>query len=983
MPWPATPNFSEAVQNPQVCFRGTELEPGQVAVNPRGLPLVYSGSFACVYRVSLGDRQVAVRCFTREVKDQQSRYNDLSEYLRDVSLPAFVGFEYLEHGIRLGGSWYPIVKMDWVEGEPLSKFVESHLHAPETLERIPARWRGTTASLRGLRIAHNDLQHGNVMVQGDGNIRLVDYDGIFLPQFQGEPSPELGHRNYQHPQRSAEDYDDYIDNFPSLVIYLSLLAVAADPGLWAFYNDDNLLFTRDDYADPEHSELFHRLKHSPDPTLANLTAYLEECCALPVGQVPDLETILRDGLPNPATPPPTTASNYRQMLQEQQSPPPASAAIDRQDFIQFCRGLDGTRLTTLSQGAGFRVMFTPPNIYFIPESNGVASLCPELDLHLFLDHFDKNRSRRTQDYPSDVTTNSSYLLAVLQEYLDNLSQSGPSATSPAPAPSPGAKPTPMQPTTPPAAGPAPAQPTTPPAAGPAPAQPTTPPAAGPAPAQPTTPPVTGPTPAQPTTPPATQPAGFLNKHKKVVFGLVVPAILVGLIWSIVQIGSSLQPDLATMVEQIRPGVVRVETHDRSGSGVIFDTTSEGGALVLTNYHVVEGDGRISVEVEDSANYRGSLQGFDADFDLAVVNICCGEFKKLSFGDVSKLKPGSEVVAIGYPFGIPGEVSITRGIVSAIRSEGDFEIIQMDAPINPGNSGGPLLSASGEVLGINTFAIGTEGLGFALSERTVQIVLPELKRGGRFVSSAPTATPTPLPPVVIPPTEAPTPTPMPTATPRPTPTPSPTATPTPAPTATPIPTPMPTPAPTATPIPTATPRPTPTAIPTPTPALPRSHRPTPVPRSLPDWWHYSNDKYGYMVPVPPNWTVDAGNVGAVRITKPDGPASVSIIAHERGYPSFGAFADDIANTRRAELGDRFEMRERWPVKGDPSQGRITYCIKNSAGEYVSIVKGILIIKGGYGLELVGQMSLKGPRCLGDSVDDIDKGIVMALNHFSSW
>ena len=777
MPWPLLTDFSEAIQNPHLCFKGTDLEPGKVAEDGHGRPLVYSGNFACVYKVSIGDHNFAVRCFTREVKDQHSRYSQLSAHLNGVILQAFVGFSYLEHGVSVKGDWYPIIKMDWVEGQTLGKFVEFHRDAPETLKSMAAQWRGTTANLHGLYIAHNDLQHGNVMVQGDGNIRLVDYDGIFLPQFRGDPSPELGHRNYQHPQRSAEDYDDYIDNFPSLVIYLSLLAVAADPDLWPeFYNDDNLLFTRNDYADPGRSEIFNRLRNSPDPIVAKLAGYLEECCSRPVEQVPDLETILQDGLPTPAAPPPpatsppTTPSAYLELLWEQQVVVPAPAAIDQQDFIRFCRSLDGTRLTTLSQGAGFRVKFGPPNIYFIPESNGVARLCPELDLHLFLDYFDKNRSWRTQDYPSDVTTNSSYLLAVLQEYLDNLSQSGPSTTSPAPA----------QPTTPPAAGPAPAQPTT-----------------------PSTPPVTGPTPAQPTTPPATQPAGFLNKHKKLIFGLVA-SVLVALL-GIVVAGSIPTP---TPVPPARP--------------------------------------------------------------------------------------------------TPPPAAVD--------------------PADAGQSRSPIL---------------------------VGVPVP---------TAMPTTTPVP--------TFAPAATPAPTAT----------LIPTLAPTATP----MPTPAPTATPIPTPAPTATPTPEPTPMPArLPTATPiPTPVPRSLPDWWHYSNDKYGYMVPVPPNWTVDAGDVGAVRITNPRGQASVSIIAHERAYPSFGAFADDIVNTRRAELGTRVELRERWPVKGDPSQGHITYCVKDSSDDYVSVVKGILIIKGGYGLELVGQMSLKGPRCLGDSVD-FDKGIVSALSHFSSW
>ena len=178
--------------------------------------------------------------------------------------------------------------MEWVEGESLSKFVDSNYGNPEALRRLAAQWRGgPTASLSGLGIAHNDLQHGNVLVQSDRAIRLVDYDGIFLPRFRDQPSPELGHKNYQHPQRSSDHYGSYIDNFPILVIYTSLLAIAADRGLWqVFFNNDNLLFIQKDYKDPESSILFKRLKNSPDPTVARLTEKLEEFCVLPVEDVP-------------------------------------------------------------------------------------------------------------------------------------------------------------------------------------------------------------------------------------------------------------------------------------------------------------------------------------------------------------------------------------------------------------------------------------------------------------------------------------------------------------------------------------------------------------------------------------------------------------------------------------------------------------------------------------------------------------------------
>ena len=329
MLWPGITDFSEAVQNPLLCFKGTELEAGAVSVNQRGMPLVFSGAFACVYSVSVGGRKYAVRCFTREVKDQQTRYNQLREYLINVLPPSFVHFEFLEHGISLKGAWYPVVRMEWVEGESLSNFVGSNLNDPDALRRIAAQWRGgPAASLRGLGIAHNDLQQGNVMVQADGRIRLVDYDGMFLPRFRGERSPELGHKNFQHPLRTAEDYDAYVDNFPSLVVYLSLLAIASDPGLWAFFNDDNLILTRNDYADPGKSPLFDLLKKSPDQTVAKLAERLEEYCTLPVENVPDLETILHGipPIPAPSAVPSTAVRGYRQALQARQPVQPASTA---------------------------------------------------------------------------------------------------------------------------------------------------------------------------------------------------------------------------------------------------------------------------------------------------------------------------------------------------------------------------------------------------------------------------------------------------------------------------------------------------------------------------------------------------------------------------------------------------------------------------------------------------------------------------------
>ena len=209
-----------------------------------------------------------------------------------------------------------------------------------------------------------------------------------------------------------------------------------------------------------------------------------------------------------------------------------------------------------------------------------------------------------------------------------------------------------------------------------------------------------------------------------------------------------QTQLSEMVKQIRPAVVRIQTRSGSGSGVIFETQGQTG-YIITNHHVVEGAAQVSVTVNDSNTYRGSVLGTDSIRDLAVVSICCGSFLALPFGDAATLQPGDEVVAVGYPLGLLGEATVTRGIVSAIRYDRAHmsDVIQTDAAINPGNSGGPMLSISGEVLGINTFrheetdsGRPVEGLGFAISEQTVQERIPILKAG----TPNPTPVPTPIP-----------------------------------------------------------------------------------------------------------------------------------------------------------------------------------------------------------------------------------------------
>ncbi|HLK57928.1 MAG TPA: SUMF1/EgtB/PvdO family nonheme iron enzyme [Chthonomonadaceae bacterium] len=293
MPWPTPDAYHEAVQNPHSCFFDPELKAGSVATNAMGLPRVVSGQFASVYEVQAGGRRWAVRCFLHPITDQQERYNLVSRHLAGLWLPPLVGFEYQEQGIRVQGQTYPVVKMEWVEGETLSAYIARNLSDAKALLALAAQWRGVVNSLRGCRMAHGDLQHSNILVTSQGHIKLVDYDAMFVPSLRGKPSPELGHANYQHPRRTATDYDDPLDNFSALIIYLSLRALAAEPALWqSFHSGENLILSAPDLKAPATSAAFTRLQLSLDPGLPALTFALTMACMGPPVQTPEFETVV-------------------------------------------------------------------------------------------------------------------------------------------------------------------------------------------------------------------------------------------------------------------------------------------------------------------------------------------------------------------------------------------------------------------------------------------------------------------------------------------------------------------------------------------------------------------------------------------------------------------------------------------------------------------------------------------------------------------
>jgi len=278
--WPSMTDYQEALQSPSLAFSSSELRSGAAVENNLGLPRPICGTFASVYELVSGRHRWAVKCFLRNTPDLHERYAKISNHLRKCQrLGYFVTFEYQQKAIRVRGELFPIVKMEWIEACQLNKFVEDNLSSPRVLAKLGKRWDKLVANLRSADIAHGDLQHGNILVQSNGAIRLIDYDGMWVPALKGHKSNETGHPDFQNPHRTRNDFNLGIDEFSAAVIRIAILALRRDRSLWEKYNNgDNLLFRRRDFLNPDSSQLITDLREITDNEIQEKLDFLINAC---------------------------------------------------------------------------------------------------------------------------------------------------------------------------------------------------------------------------------------------------------------------------------------------------------------------------------------------------------------------------------------------------------------------------------------------------------------------------------------------------------------------------------------------------------------------------------------------------------------------------------------------------------------------------------------------------------------------------------
>lgn len=297
MAWPDLTEFHEAVQSPKRSFKDPTLQECIIEVDRFGMPKPATGANAVVYRATAKNGDVwAIRCFLRPITDHAERYAAISKHLQTLEPDYGCHFDFITEGIKVKGKWYPIVKMEWIGGKLLHLYVESKLKTLGSMASLRDKWRKLAKQLEDAKIAHGDLQQGNILVP-QNNFLLIDYDGMWVPSLSGRKGTEIGHRAFQHPKRTQEDYGPTLDRFSALVIYLSIEALERRPTLWEkFHNGDNLLFVQDDFVSPGKTPIWKSLASLKSTQIDHLTECLIRALERPPTDTPALETLLK-GVP--------------------------------------------------------------------------------------------------------------------------------------------------------------------------------------------------------------------------------------------------------------------------------------------------------------------------------------------------------------------------------------------------------------------------------------------------------------------------------------------------------------------------------------------------------------------------------------------------------------------------------------------------------------------------------------------------------------
>ena len=226
-----------------------------------------SGAFAVVFKMqdkSTG-KYYALKCFTEEQQGRAEAYRQIADELDLLDSPYITSVKYMEKELFVDSQCeedeFPVLLMDWVDGETMEAYIAANYRNQSAMLMLSYRFGKMAAWLRTQSFSHGDIKPDNIVVRPDGSLTLVDYDGMFVPSMKGSQSPTIGTRDFSHPLRTVDDFDETIDDFSLASIALSLKAISMKSTLLDIYGaSDRLLFSENDYRNPSNSKVISALQ---------------------------------------------------------------------------------------------------------------------------------------------------------------------------------------------------------------------------------------------------------------------------------------------------------------------------------------------------------------------------------------------------------------------------------------------------------------------------------------------------------------------------------------------------------------------------------------------------------------------------------------------------------------------------------------------------------------------------------------------------
>ena len=236
-------------------------------LDDHGEPYRSSGAFAVVFKMQdkSSGKYYALKCFTEEQQGRAEAYRQIADELDLLDSPYITSVKYMEKELFVDSQCeedeFPVLLMDWVDGETMEAYIAANYRNQSAMSMLSYRFGKMAAWLRTQSFSHGDIKPDNIIVRPDGSLTLVDYDGMFVPSMKGSQSPTIGTRDFSHPLRTVDDFDETIDDFSLASIALSLKAISMKSTLLDIYGaSDRLLFSENDYRNPSNSKVISALQ---------------------------------------------------------------------------------------------------------------------------------------------------------------------------------------------------------------------------------------------------------------------------------------------------------------------------------------------------------------------------------------------------------------------------------------------------------------------------------------------------------------------------------------------------------------------------------------------------------------------------------------------------------------------------------------------------------------------------------------------------